>query len=214
MVKILELKKALSDFLEKELALSGFRLSQQSFYRKASVCEQIIHIAYIKRKYEVEVKANVDIRHNELEQLYNILLDESPNTPTATVGAEFGKLLGMKTSMVWSVKDHFDVPAVGKAILTTFWEVGQPFFENYGSLEKIFDILIADDLPIQSYCPIPHIRAKKALLALYLLGLYSNYEDLVNAKIMYLTSINNPYVTDFLNFADKLKEKIRTRPLP
>ena len=210
MEKITELKQTILEFLQEKLALDDFRRSHHLFYRNIPTGKQILHIAFIKRNYELEIKANADIRHNELERLYNVLLGESPDTPTATIGAEFGKLLGEESSMVWSVKDASDVPLVGNAILAIFRDVVLTFFEKYGSLEKIFEILDADDAPRQSFCPIPHVRAEKALLASYLLGQYDDYDDLVNTKLGYLTSINNPYVHDFLHFADRLREKVKT----
>ncbi len=209
MAKISELKQAILDFLRQELAPSGFRPSHQTFYRKTAVGKEILHIALIKGRSEIEIKANIDIRHNELERLYNTLLGESPNTPTATIGAEFGKLLGSESSMVWIVKDISDVPIVGNSILKILWSDGLPFLEKYASLEKIFEVLDAEDPPRQSFCPIPHVRVEKALIAAYLLGKHKEYDNLINSKLVYLTSIGSPHVNHFINFANQLKEKIK-----
>lgn len=210
MRKITDLKQALLSFLSTELASIGFRKSYQSFYRKIPIGRQILHVAFIKYKYKAESKASVEIRHDELEKLYNIILGELPNTPTATIGAEFGELLGSKSSMVWLINDTSDVPVVGTSILTAFRNVGLPFLESYASLEKIFEILDANEFPRQSFCPIPHVRAEKAIIASYLLGQHKDYDELVTAKLGYLMSINNPYINEFMDFTNKLKEKIKT----
>jgi len=205
MKKTTNLKQELMVFLEKRLTPHEFQRSHQLFYRKTSTGKQILHVSIIRRKSYIDIVPSVEIRHNEIERLYHLLLGELPNLQTATIGCELGNLSGNGTKML-TIRELSDVPIAGEEILKTFWDVGQSFFVKYSSLERIFDVLIRDGKTAKIYCPLPDVRAKKTLIAAYLLNRKNIYDDLVDKKIIYLNTIDISYAIDFLQFAVKLKK--------
>lgn len=115
MGKTEKLKRGLLDFIKQALASHGFRRSYQSFFRRIPIGSQILHLAFVQRGNTVEIEANVEVRHEKLEQLYSDLLGEPHSFQTATVGAEFGKLAGTN-SIIWTVNNLSDIPVIGKNI--------------------------------------------------------------------------------------------------
>lgn len=206
MGKIADLKHGLLDFLKQELGPHGFRKSHQSFYKKVPIGRQIFHIAFIPYGDNVEISADVDIRHEEIEKLDKIVLDEAYDTLTATIGAELGQLAN-RDSMIWSLNDQSLIPVVGRDIMNAFWKIGWPFLEGFASLEKIYEVLISDDLPISDYLLIDHVRAEKALLAAFLLN-KNDMDMIIDAKLAYLLKKGNPYLTDFIKYVVGFKTKI------
>ena len=200
------LSTELFDFLENKLAPKNFTRFHQSFRRKKTFGWEILHIAVGKYKNWIDIEANVEIRYNELERLYNTILSESANIPTATIGSELGRL-SSGGKKYWKISDSTEIPIVGNDILTFFWNFGMKFFKDYSNLEKIFDVFVADGQPTDAYCSIPHIRAQKAVVAAYLLHREDSYFDLVVNKVSYLKGIENPYIADFLEFAFELRSK-------
>ena len=201
------LKHGLLDFLKQELVPHGFRKSHQFFYKKAAIGRQILHIAFIPYKDNVEINVNVDIRHEEIEKLDKIVLDEAYDIRTATIGAELGQLAN-RNSMIWSLNDPSLIPVVGIDIMNAFWKIGWPFLKEYASLEKIYEVLISDDLPISDYLLIDHVRAEKALLAAFLLN-KKDMDMIIDAKLSYLLKKRNPYLSDFLKFVVSFKQYLR-----
>jgi hypothetical protein len=207
MDKTEQLKPGLLYIINQALVSHGFRRSHQSFFRRIPIGSQILHLAFVQHGNTVEIKANAEVRHDELEELYSDLLGEPHSFQTATVGAEFGKLAGTN-SIIWTVNNLSDIPVISNKILASFWDIGWPFLETYSSLEKIFVILMADETPARDYCSIHHVRAEKALVAAFLLGRKDIYHELIDAKIAYLTKIENPYLKDFLEFVIRFKSKV------
>lgn len=205
MKKTTELKQELMTYLEKNLAPLEFKRSHQLFHRRTSTGKQILHISIIKRKTYINVVPSVEIRHDQIEKLYHLLLAEPSNLQTATIGCELGKLSGKEIRML-KIESLSNVPRAAQAVLTTFGNTGPPFFEKYSSLERIFSILKKDEIETNIYCPIPHVRAKKALVAVYLLNRKDLYDDLVEKKISYLKTINTSDTIDFLQFSVKLRK--------
>jgi hypothetical protein len=205
---ITDLKYGLLDYLKQEMEPYGFRKSRQSFYKRITIGRQIFHVAFIPYKYNVEINAYVDIRHEEIEKLDKIILGEAYDIETATIGAELG-LLANSNSKIWSLNDRSLIPVVGIDIMDTFWRIGWPFLDEYASLEKIYDVLISDDLPISDYLLIDHVRAEKALIAAFLLN-RNDIEMVIDKKLSYLLRKRNPYLKDFLNFVVSFKKMIVT----
>ncbi len=208
MGKIADLKHGLLDFLKQELEPHGFKKSHQSFYKKIPIGRQIFHLAFIPYKDVVEIRADVDIRHEEIEKLDKIVLDEAYDIRTATIGVELGRLAN-RNSMIWSLDDPSLIPVVGMDILNAFWEIGWPFLDEFTSLEKIYKVLISDDLPISNYLLIDHVRAEKALLAAFLLN-KKDMDTIIDAKLSYLLKKRDPNLTSFIKFVVGFKKKIMT----
>jgi hypothetical protein len=206
MGKIVDLKHGFLDFLKQELGPHGFRKSHQFFYKKAAIGRQILHIAFIPYKDNVEININIDIRHEEIEKLDKIVLGEAYDVRTATIGAELGQLAN-RNSMIWSLNDPSLIPMVGMDIINTFWKIGWPFLEEYASLEKIYEVLISDDLPISDYLLIGHVRAEKALLAAHLLH-KKDIDMIIDAKLSYLIKNGDPSLANFIKFVVSFKKKI------
>jgi hypothetical protein len=212
MGKIADLKHGMLDFLEQEMRPHGFRKSYQSFYKKVPIGRQIFSIAFISYPDEVEINAFVDIRHEEIEKLYKIVLGEPYDTRAATIGVELGQL-AKRNSMTWSLNDQSSIPAIGREIMNSFWEIGWPFLQEYASLEKIYEVLISDDLPTSDYLLIDHVRAEKALIAAFLLN-RNDIDMIIDKKLSYLLQKRNPYLADFIKSVVSFKKKIVIRDIP
>jgi hypothetical protein len=206
MAKIVDLKHGMLDFLKQKLGPYGFRKSHQFFYKKVPIGRQLFHIGFISYNDTTEIKAFVDIRHEEIEKLFRIVLDEAYDIRTATIGVEIGRLAN-RNSMIWSLNDSSLIPVVGMDIINTFWEIGWPFLEEYANLEKIYEVLISDDLPICDYLLIDYVRAEKALLAAHLLH-KNDIDMIIDAKLSYLIKNGDPSLADFIKFIVSFKKKI------
>lgn len=207
MKKHLDLKKGILNSIKNELTPYSFTNSHQLFYRNNEIIRQILHIAFVNRKNGLEINPSIDICHIELEKLYSDVLGRRPTDDTATVGAELEVLAGIKNN-IWIIDDKSNIQTLVQEILTKFWEYGLPFLEKYSTLESIFEVLASDDPPLRDYCVIPHIRAKKALVAAFLLRKQNTYNELIDSKISFLVRTNNPYLKDFLEFTVKFKSKL------
>jgi hypothetical protein len=203
----MSLQRSLLDFIKNELGIHKFRQSHQSFFRSNAIGKEFFQILLGDYRDYIEIEAHVSLRHNRLEELYNIVLGESPNLETATLGADLGILAG-GTKKRWEAADLADIPIVGNEILDLFWNVGIRFLEEYANLERMYDVFVTDGQPTDAYCSIPHIRAQKAVVAAYLLHREDSYFDLIVNKVSYLKGIDNPYIVDFLEFAFELRSKL------
>ena len=202
-----ELKRAILDFLKKNLAPNGFRRSDRIFYRKIPIGRQILYVAFLRGQDEINVVLNVSIRHDEIENLYSSLEDVKPNNRRATIGAELGKL-SSKETMMWPVAHISDVPSIGNEILFAFWKIGWPFLTEYAVSEKILNVLLDDGPKGNTFCVLSDLRAEKALVAAYVLGKKDNYDSLIDAKLSYLLEKKNPYLKEFLEFVVKFKKLV------
>jgi len=201
-----EVKKEMLSFLEGQFSPKEFYRSRQIFYRKVPIGKQMLHISFLKEKDEINIVVDVDIRHDELENLFSTLEKIPHNTLSASIGTELGKLSHENTIM-WAVNDISNVPSIGIEIISRVSDVGWSFFEEYSSLEKIFDVLMDDKEIGQTLCSIPHVRAKKALTAAFLLQRRDFYNNIIESKTKFLESISNPYLSEFLEFAFRLKNR-------
>jgi hypothetical protein len=207
MGKIAKFKRGLLDFIKLGLAPHEFKQSHQSFSRKVPIGSQILHIAFVTYPDKVIVEADVDIRHDELENFYNALMGEQPAVQTATIGSEIEKLAGVQ-SFGWVISSSSDIPIVGNEIISAFWNIGCFFLEKYSDPKELFEVLASDDLPARAFCIIDHVRAEKALIAAVLLA-RTDLDNLIDKKIDYLTTLGNPYLADFLEFVVRIKRALR-----
>jgi len=200
-------KKEFLSYLENKLKPKEFFLFGQAFLKDTPIGKEILHVAFSDYHDKIDISPTIEIRHDKIEKLYDDISGEDPDTPTATIGISLSKI-SMKGETNWSINNSTDISLIGDEILEHFWDYGIPVFSKYSSMKELFPVLADDQPSTNIYCIIPHLRAKKALVAAYIEGKTSNqFDDLVDRKVQYLKDIENPYLVEVLDFAFLLRRK-------
>lgn len=157
--------RELSDALLRELAAAleprGYARREQSFWRETGPCRLAFHVAFIRHHADVDVTADVAVRHHSVENLLNADrsdLSARERMRTATVGAQLGHLAGIGQQR-WSLARPEDVAAAAQEILAWFERLGEPWLTRFASLEEVGRVL--QDAGPESWliCPISERRA-------------------------------------------------------
>jgi hypothetical protein len=206
MAQIKSIRKVLLNSLDAGLKAKGFRKSKDIFYRRITIGKEILFAALLKDQLEVTAIVDVSLRHHALELEYTTIEGTTSNPNSSTIGAELGELSGGKTIM-WDVSDLRNIQTTVNDILDCCWQIGFPYLEKYSSPEKLLDALSDDNVIGPMLCAIPHVRAKKALVAAYLLQRQDIYGQILDKKVAYLQGIESPFISEYLRFAYKLREQ-------
>jgi hypothetical protein len=187
MTKLRELRNALLHDLANALKHKSFKRRGQSFERQSRDHRDLFHISFVDHEEDFDLTGDVAVRHHALENLVNQFRPQftaKEKEDTASVGAEFGTLIG-DSERRWTVAEPSDIAAASAQVLTDFEVIGLPYFERFDSLEEVLAVTSREDLEGCRHSPIDHERALRAVGAAYLLRQFHEARRLIESKCRY-----------------------------
>lgn len=133
------LKEGLLSGLAVCLSKHNIHRNGQRFVRKMSSVTHVIHIAFVINSATTSVIVNLAVRHEKVEDLANTWrseLSSKDRKQTATIGNEFGRLLG-RGQMRWNVRSDEDLTVLAKNIFQAIEEKSFLYLERYSELKNI-----------------------------------------------------------------------------
>ncbi len=181
-VKAKSLKVQMFEALDQSLSKEGFKLnaSRGAFIRKRTPeLSDIFQLVCPLGSPGWRVQPDVGVRIETIENIYHQIagFEKKYQKGTCTVGSSVGIILaGDARRCEFGLATAADLPAVVQGVERVFHEFALPYFERYGSIEAIDELLNTD--PLQ---PTPH----KILWDRYAIGLITakllgraNFEEL------------------------------------
>jgi hypothetical protein len=187
----------------------GFRTKKWSFWRSIPGGSQALHLAYIRHQEDFDVTADIAVRFDDVQAL---LLEGGAITPAAarvtmSLGAELGNIRDGRPKR-WTVREDGDVTAVAAQIVTTFMDIGLPYLETYSDRRTALDALAKDDRMSWLHSPIHSERALRALFLCVVLNDRARFEAVLEHKLEFLATRNDPDLVRVRAFADKIRERL------
>jgi hypothetical protein len=157
-----ELRDALLVAVDTSLRPRGYRRRQQAFQKDDKRSRRIFHLSFIPHGSDIDVTADVAIRHHAVETLtveHHPLLRPQDVAEQATVGVELGNWTdGRQHRWTLAAPEHIEI--VANDILKRLNDLGEPFLDRFSDLAEVRRILAEDGREARLICPIPARRAK------------------------------------------------------
>ncbi len=167
-----ELRDALLAVLDKALRSRGYRRSEQAFRKDDARCRRIFHLAFTPHQSDIDVTADVAVRHHAVETLaveHHALLRPHDVAERATVGVELGNWTDGRPHR-WTLSAPDQVEVVAADILKRLNDLGEAFLERFADLAEVRRVLEEDGREARMVCPFPERRAKIVAAAAQLLS--------------------------------------------
>lgn len=207
------IKKGLKSTLLKQLAVllikHGFekRIYGQSIKKPIGNGTAKVHLAFIEHENDFDVKVDVGIRFDELENMkneHNMLLTAKEKTNTSTIGVELGNI-SIGEPKRWTINSQEDIDSVIQSIYEEIKMFLLPFIEKYSCRENVFDLCIKEDSEANLICPLDHKRAINAVGLAIILKKEDQLNELIQTKRKYLENKNDVGLPMYLSFIEKHK---------
>lgn len=216
---IKELQEQFLFELGQQVASLGFKWKRKSweFSQRArdTDVEHVLHVTFIRHRTDVDVKADVGLRHDGIERVFHDLMrDRCPpelrltsrqEKESGTLGATLDNLGGKPVR--WTLASPADIPAATAGVASTFRQVGLPYLDRLTTLEQIAAALADDGPNAWLYLPFRDIRASKAVIAAFLLGDRDRFDELVERKARLLQEKHDRGLGDFQVIAQGLTKR-------
>lgn len=167
-----ELRDALLVAIDASLRPRGYRRRQQAFQKDDKKSRRIVHLAFIPHRDDIDVTADVAIRHHAVETLtveHHPLLRPQDVAEQATVGVELGNWADGRQHR-WTLAAPDQVEMVANDIMKRLNELGEPFLDRFSDLAEVRRILEEDGREARLICPFPERRAKIVAAAAQILS--------------------------------------------
>jgi hypothetical protein len=206
-------KKELKSTLLKQLAVllikHGFekRIYGQSIKKPIENGTAKVHLAFIEHENDFDVKVDVGIRFDELENMkneHNMLLTAKEKTNTSTIGVELGNI-SIGEPKRWTIISKDDIDSVIQSIYKEIKMFLLPFIEKYSCRENVFDLCIKEDSEANLICPLDLKRAINAVGLAIILKKEDQLNELIQTKRKYLEDKNDVGLPMYLSFIEKHK---------
>jgi hypothetical protein len=169
-------------------------------------------LTIIRHRDDFDVVAEILVRHDEIERraTANVpMLPEAQKQWTATLGVNVGELSG-RLGLRWTIASPDDIQPVCENLSANLVTYGSVMFASFNSIEDILRVLAEDDHNAQMYSPVAAGRAKRAIIAAYLIGDETSFRRIVADKSQYLSSISDFGLASFLELAKQLEAGLRS----
>lgn len=175
--------KSVNDFFENE----GFKLkkSENSFEKNnGNGCLFKFKCLFHKRSYETAIEILINIIHSETEKIYRKVTKFDTE---GTIGNQLFTIINnpdgemkshYKEKDVFTVSNEDEMIEAVKLTKKYFFEVANPYYLKYGSLESIDKILNEDIDKMSVHCVPWRFRGPKGIIVAKLVK-RSNYDELV-----------------------------------
>jgi hypothetical protein len=207
-----EIRRALLMAVGQRVAANGFdsKPITRSFLRRSPVGREAFHLAFINHADDFDVKADVAVRIDDLEDVVNAdntLLSKKERKETYSLGAELENIAGEGPKR-WTVASSADVDPVADQIVARFKTVGLPYLNRASSLEAAYQLLTSPGRGAWLHSPIHASRAKRVVALAKILGRTDELQARVNENIQFLERLNDPGLQEFKQFAEQLGVKV------
>lgn len=171
--------------------------------------EASIYLHVIPHAHDFDMTANVSVRLEAVEQLVNQAcpwLTASQKRQTATMGAEFGNLLGTGQKR-WKSTNDDDARHNAALIYNDIVNIALPYIAHYSNLRNALEILRRDDR-IAWIHAVPHgARAARAIAVAWLLGDSPTLEEIIRSKLEYVREMDTINLPALEVLIKSLREK-------
>ena len=204
------MKKALLASVGEKLSLYGFnkKAVMQSFYRGIEEGWVCAHLSFIDHYDDFDVKIDVAIRFNKVEDLVNEhsnYLTKKEKDNTSTLGVDLGNLSGNRPQR-WTINAEEQIGSVAESIFDVFSMYGEPYLKKYSTIDKAYSLLSSDEESVWMHSPFHANRAKKAIAIAKIFG-HPDIESQISKRKQFLESKNDFGILDFVNFTNSLLQK-------
>lgn len=167
-----ELGDALLAAIDASLRPRGYRRRQQAFQKDDKRSRRIFHLAFIPHPNDIDITADVAVRHHAVEALSvddHPLVRPQDVAARATVGVELGNWADGRQHR-WTLAASDQVEVVANNIMRQLIDVGEPFLDRFADLSEVRRVLEEDGPEARLICPSVERRAKIMAAAAQLLS--------------------------------------------
>jgi len=217
-IEFVRLKELLLEQVGRQLVQYGFsrRPRFQEFSKKTAFGRLGFHLSFIKHREDFDVKADVAIRFDEVEELVNTAkasLSSAERRNTYSLGADLENITG-EGDKRWIITRLADVEPAAESIADSFRSVGIPYFEEYSDVERVLQTLSSDAERDWVHSPIRGERAMRAIALAFVLGDRKRFSAISGAKTRLLTAHNDHQLRLFIKLRDQLKDRLTRQKAP
>lgn len=148
--------------LAAKLDRQGYRQLEQTFWKETGDCRLLFHVSFIRHREEIEITADVAVRHHAVEELLNAErgdLKPRERKQTATVGVELGNWIKGQPQC-WTVTKPAEIEGVAVDIADWLDRFGIPFLDRFASLDEIARVLEQEGAEADLIRPFAELRRK------------------------------------------------------